>query len=192
MTSEDEFKIRPGKIRNRGSKGGGRALTLATQIVQYSLKGGYARGARRGGGTGHQARGRRASLAARSRIVNRRVVIKARVVRHVGNRFRAAPLARHIAYLERDGVTRDGRDASMFDAATDGADRDGFAERCGDDRHHFRFIVSPEDATEMSDIRAFARELMSDVARDLDTPLDWVAVDHWNTDNPYLGARQDQ
>ena len=153
------------------------------------MRAGYTRlprGARRGSGTGHQARGRRASLAARSRANTRRVVIKARVVRHGGNRFRAAPLARHVAYLERDGVTRDGRDASMFDAGTDNADRDAFATRCGDDRHHFRFIVSPEDAADMSDIRAFARELMDDMARDLDTRLDWVAVDHWNTDNPHI------
>ena len=186
MTDADDFTIRPGKIRSRGSKGGRPALTLAGQIIQYSLKGGYARNARRGSGTGHQARGRRAALAARSRATNRRVVIKARVVRHGGNRFRAAPLARHIAYLERDGVTRDGRDASIFDAGSDDADREAFADRCGNDRHHFRFIVSPEDATEMSDIRAFARELMGDMARDLDTRLDWVAVDHWNTDNPHI------
>jgi type IV secretory pathway VirD2 relaxase len=72
-------------------------------------------------------------------------VIKARIVRHHGARFRAAPLARHIAYLERDGVTRDGRDASLFDARSDQADGNAFATRCGDDRHHFRFIVSPED-----------------------------------------------
>jgi hypothetical protein len=58
MTGEDDFTIRPGKIRSRGSKGGLRALTLAGQIIQYSLKGGYARSARRGSGTGHQARGR--------------------------------------------------------------------------------------------------------------------------------------
>lgn len=38
----------------------------------------------------------------------------------------------------------------------------------------------------MSDLRAFTRELMEDVARDLETGLDWVAVDHWNTDNPHI------
>ena len=27
---------------------------------------------------------------------------------------------------------------------------------------------------------------MTDVARDLGTKLDWVAVDHWNTDNPHI------
>ncbi len=187
--NEDNFRIRPGKSRSRGSKGGRAALTLVGQVLQVSMRAGYTRlprGARRGSGTGHQARGRRASLAARSRAITRRVVIKARVVRHGGNRFRAAPLARHIAYLERDGVTRDGRDASMFDAGTESADGDSFAQRCGDDRHHFRFIVSPEDAADMSDIRAFTRELMDDMARDLDTRLDWVAVDHWNTDNPHI------
>src|SRR3546814_5011609 len=63
---------------------------------------------------------------------------------------------------------------------------DAFAARCEEDRHHFRFIVSPEDAGDMADLRAFTRELMDDVARDLGTDLDWVAVDHWNTDNPHI------
>jgi hypothetical protein len=38
----------------------------------------------------------------------------------------------------------------------------------------------------MADLRAFARELMKDAERDLGTSLDWVAVDHWNTDNPHV------
>ena len=66
------------------------------------------------------------------------------------------------------------------------ADERAFAERCEDDRHHFRFTVSPEDATEMADLRAFTRELMADAERDLETKLDWIAVDHWNTDNPHI------
>ena len=114
------------------------------------------------------------------------MVIKARVVRHQGTRFRSAPLAKHIAYLKREGVTRDGADARMFDATSDAADERAFAERCEDDRHHFRFIVSPEDAAELADLRAFTRELMADAERDLGTKLDWVAVDHWNTDNPHV------
>jgi type IV secretory pathway VirD2 relaxase len=55
-----------------------------------------------------------------------------------------------------------------------------------DDRHHFRFIISPEDAAELGDLRTFTRELMTDVAQDLEAKLDWIAVDHWNTDNPHL------
>jgi len=74
----------------------------------------------------------------------------------------------------------------MFDARGDQADAAGFAERCEGDRHHFRFIVSPEDAPEMADLRAFTRDLMARVERDLGSKIDWVAVDHWNTDQPHV------
>lgn len=131
-------------------------------------------------------RGRSASLALSLRNPSRRVVVMSRVVRHRGQRFRSAPLARHITYLKRDGVTRHGGDAKMFDARSDEADSRTFAERCESDRHHFRFTVSPEDAAEMADLRAFTRELMNDAERDLGTKLDWIAVDHWNTDNPHI------
>lgn len=44
----------------------------------------------------------------------------------------------------------------MFDAGSDRADDRAFADRCKNDRHHFRFIVSPEDdAGEMTDFKAF-------------------------------------
>jgi type IV secretory pathway VirD2 relaxase len=109
-----------------------------------------------------------------------------RVVRHRGKQFRAAPLAKHVTYLKREGVTRDGTDARMFDAQSEDADSRSFAERCEEDRHHFRFTVSPEDAARMSDLRAFTRELMAEAEGDLGTKLDWVAVDHWNTDNPHV------
>jgi type IV secretory pathway VirD2 relaxase len=131
-------------------------------------------------------RGRSAALALSLRSPSRRVVVMSRVVRHQGKRFRSAPLAKHVAYLKREGVTRDGGDARMFDARSDDADGKAFAERCEEDRHHFRFTISPEDASRMADLRAFTRELMTDSQGDLDTKLDWVAVDHWNTDNPHV------
>lgn len=186
MTDEDDFRIKPGKGRSRGA-GSVKPLSLAAQVKRAAARAGYTRRPmRRGGGTGRLGRGRHAALAGRRSAASRRVVIKARIVRHAGPRFRAAPLARHIAYLERDGVTRDGRDASMFDARSDQASGDAFAGRCADDRHHVRFIVSPEDAGQLADLRAFTRELMDDVSKDLGTRLDWVAVDHWNTDNPHV------
>ena len=74
----------------------------------------------------------------------------------------------------------------LFDSTSDAADERAFAERCEDDRHHFRFIVSPEDAAQLKDLRTFTRELMADVETDLGSKLDWVAVDHWNTDNPHV------
>src|SRR3546814_1243144 len=80
----------------------------------------------------------------------------------------------------------------MFDAQGDSADRADFASRCEDDRHHFRFIVSPEDAGEIGDLRRFTRDLMADMAKDLETRLDWIAVDHWNTDNPHIHIRSEE
>jgi type IV secretory pathway VirD2 relaxase len=74
----------------------------------------------------------------------------------------------------------------MFDAGSDDADTKAFAKRCEDDRHHFRFTVSPEDAPRMADLKAFTRDLMEQAERDLGARLDWVAVDHWNTDNPHI------
>lgn len=187
---ENEFRIRPGRSRDAGKGSAKKVQRLAVQVKRAASRSGYTRsapsGKSRGGGTGRNGRGRHALASIRKVSGQRRVTVMARVVRHKGAHFRAAPLGRHIAYLERDGVTRDGRDASMFDSSSDDANRDAFADACKDDRHHFRFIVSPEDAGEMEDLRTFTRELMGDVARDLDTRLEWVAVDHWNTDNPHI------
>lgn len=186
--ADDEFDIRLGRSHDNGARSYRKAGTLVGRVLQVSRRTGYTPLGRRrpGGGTGHLGRGKRAALRSKRSAFQRRVVIKARVVRHRGSRFRSAPLARHIAYLERDGVTRDGSDGRMFDAGSNGADREAFAGRCEDDRHHFRFIISPEDASDMADLRAFTRELMEDMGRDLETRLDWVAIDHWNTDNPHI------
>jgi type IV secretory pathway VirD2 relaxase len=83
-------------------------------------------------------------------------------------------------------VTKDGAAGRMFDAAQDDTDHRAFAGRCDGDRHHFRFIVSPEDAEQLSDLKAFTRDLMAQSERDLGTRLDWIGIDHWNTDNPHV------
>jgi type IV secretory pathway VirD2 relaxase len=186
---DDEINLRPGRIRH-GNQGVKRPKSFVGQVMRAAKKAGhigdsFAPG-RAGGTRSRFGRGRRAALALSMRSTSRRVVMKARVVRHQGTRFRSAPLPKHMTYLKREGVTRDSVEAKMFDANSDAADERSFAERCEGDRHHFRFIISPEDAAELENLRTFTRELMGDVARDLGTKLDWVAVDHWNTDNPHV------
>jgi type IV secretory pathway VirD2 relaxase len=188
-TRDDNFNPRPGRI-HQGNQGAKRPKGFVGEVMRAAKKAGH-RGQtfRRSSGTAGRStfgRGRRAALSLASRSPSRRVVVMARIVRHRGGRFRSAPLSKHVAYLKRDGVTRDGADARMFDAASDDADTKAFAERCEEDRHHFRFTVSPEDAAQLANLRAFTRELMKDAERDLGTGLDWVAVDHWNTDNPHV------
>jgi type IV secretory pathway VirD2 relaxase len=91
----------------------------------------------------------------------------------------------HLRYLERDGVTRDGERGKAYSAIDNEADGKAFVERGRGDRHQFRFIVAPEDATEMADLRGFTRDLMRQVELDLATRLDWIAVDHHNTGHPH-------
>jgi type IV secretory pathway VirD2 relaxase len=91
----------------------------------------------------------------------------------------------HLRYLERDGVTRDGERGKAYSAFENEADGKAFLERGREDRHQFRFIVAPEDATEMADLRGFTRDLMRQMELDLATRLDWIAVDHHNTGHPH-------
>ena len=39
---------------------------------------------------------------------------------------------------------------------------------------------------ELGSLRTFTRELMDQASRDLATRLDWVAIDHWNTEHPHI------
>ena len=185
MTGDSEFRIRPGRIRSTRAQA---ARPFIAQALAAAQKAG-ARVSRAGKISPRNrstfGRGRTASVRANRLLTGRSriVVIKTRVVRHTA---RAAPLAAHLNYLRREGVTRDGEKARLFGPETDEVDGRAFAERCQDDRHHFRFIVSPEDAVDMADLKSFTRDLMGQMERDLCTKLDWAGVDHWNTDNPHV------
>src|SRR5579885_3408267 len=185
---DDDLRVRPGRIQH-GNRGGKRPQTFVGEVMRAAKKAGHVGNSFRssqGRSRSRFGRGRRAAISIRLRSNARRVVTKARVVRHQGTRFRSAPLPKHIAYLKREGVTRDGAPARMFDAAGSETDERAFAEGCKDDRNHCRFIVSPEDAAEIGDLKTFTRELVADMQTDLGTRLDWIAVDHWNTDNPHV------
>jgi type IV secretory pathway VirD2 relaxase len=181
MSGNDDLRVRPGRIRS--TRAGQTKSFLAQALKATQKAGGFpGRSARRGSQFG---RGRAASLAA-TRLLHGRTrgaMVKARVVRRLRS---PGALRAHIGYLQRDGVTRDGSPGKMFDAAGDEVDGRAFAERCEDNRHHFRFIVSPDDAGELKSLRSFTHELMDQASRDLATRLDWVAIDHWNTEHPHI------
>ena len=183
--SDDEFRIKLGKPRSAGS---GRAKRHVNRVLKAISKAGY-------GGLGRRmsrsdVRYHRGAAVARFSDGTgndwgraRRVVIKTRIVKLTRSGAKAAAL--HLKYIQRDGVDRNCEPGRLYSAREDEADGKAFAERGAGDRHQFRFIVSPEDAGEMADLRAFTRDLMAQVETDLGTELDWVAVDHFNTDNPH-------
>ena len=202
---DDDLRVKLGRIGNRGRLGRNKAFFA--EVRGGAKKQGYsaarlASAKPRPRGPSTRGRGRGAGAAVRLAtgmtsvhmakqsphfaLLNstRRVVVKAHIVRHQGRK--SPPLTAHIAYLKRDGVDKGGERAHLFGNDADLSDGQDFAERCQDDRHHFRFIVSPDDATEMLDLKAFTRELLTDIEHDLGTKLDWVAVEHHNTDNPHI------
>lgn len=179
---DDHFRVRPGAPKQRGD-------AFINQVLRQTNKAGAKFGETAGKtgqrpgsrlGRGHvAARFAGASLAPNAR----RVTIKARLVHlaKAGPRSTAA----HLRYIEREGVDRRGGAGHAYGPATDAADTTAFEERGREDRHQFRFIVSPEDAEQLDDLRTYTRHLMARMEADLGTRLDWVAVDHWNTDNPH-------
>ncbi len=211
---DDRFRIRPGKVRDRGA-------TRLPRVVRQRPKtfiGEVHQAIRRAGGNPNRlagtgkgsgrcnARGRGAQIAAGLKSRNgwsrdgsgvrtrsRRVAVKARVVKL--NPQRGATRGRHfvsgkavdahLRYLERDGVTRDGEKGQVYSADKDITDGPAFLDRGRKDRHQFRFIVSAEEGVELSELRSTTRDLMTQMEADLGTKLDWIAVDHHNTGHPH-------
>ena len=74
----------------------------------------------------------------------------------------------HVKYLQRAGVTQEGEPGRLYDAIDDDAVGKAFVERSEGARHQFRFIISPEDGSELEDLKPFVRGLMIEMQRDLD------------------------
>ena len=193
--AQDEFTPKLGRIRDarraraerhaalvfrQAGKRGARALRHKGHIAPASLT--------RGMGTGLRAA---AGLIAPG---SRRVIVKARYTRIVGGDLGAARA--HLKYIVRDGVTREGAPGRLYDATGDEVDGPAFIERSADDPHQFRFVVSADEGSQLPDLKPFIRDLLGQMERDLDTKLDWVAVDHFNTGHPHthivIRGRDDQ
>jgi type IV secretory pathway VirD2 relaxase len=213
LSDDEEFRFRPtpGRVRSDAPKMG-KAKSFLTQAkkiarqqsnspsrssgsssqrarTQASAMGGKAS---RASGAPGLKRGRGAAFV-RARTLSggwkhsspgqRRVVVKTRYVQGAGKNGKSAA---HLRYIQRDGTSRDGEQGQLYSATDDSADGAAFVERGADDRHQFRFIVSPEDGADLSDLTAYTRDLMAQVETDLGTRLDWVAVNHHNTGHPHV------
>jgi type IV secretory pathway VirD2 relaxase len=187
MSGDDEdFEPRLGKMRaTRGKKARkylGRLLAAGAIAARASApRRPRFDGSRigRGAATGRLL----SSRGSLDRNTTRRVVVKTRLVRLGGKGIGAARA--HLHYIQRDGVTREGEPGELYSARDDAADGKSFLDRCGDDRHQFRMIVSAEDGDLYADLKPFVRRLMAQIETDLGTRLDWVAVDHFNTGHPH-------
>lgn len=209
MSGDDDnrFRPKPGSVRSDAPKAG-QAKSFLSKVRkitrQQQAASGRSRSAK-GGGPGRAAKGKstiasgrgvqrgRGAAFVRARNLSngwshrqpgsRRVIVKSRSVRAAG---RSGKAAAHLRYIQRDGTALDGERGRLYSAGEDRADGDAFLDRGKDDRHQFRFIVSPEDAADLADLTGYTRELMAQVETDLGTKLDWVAVNHHNTGHPHV------
>jgi type IV secretory pathway VirD2 relaxase len=181
--SDDEFRVRLGRIGNRRGR---KAVGYLKRVRGIANKVSLGQPRRASDFTGSRiGRGYAQGTVSASRnpAGQRRVVIKARIVRIKAGDTSA--VRAHLRYVQRDGVTREGTPGELYDARSDRADGKAFTERGGGDRHQFRFIVAAEDAAELADLKPFVRDLMRQMETDLGTKLDWVAADHFNTGHPH-------
>jgi len=202
---EDRFQPRPGRIRS-DARGGAATKSFFSQVRKVASQHGAAPAGRSGRGKSGPGRARgksgggrgvrrgRGAAFVQSRNLGargwshrqpgaRRVIVKSRSVPGAGRNGRAAA---HLRYIQRDGAGRDGQRGRLYSATQDRADGDAFLDRGQDDRHQFRFIVSPEDGADLGDLTGFTRDLMRQMETDLGTKLDWVAVNHFNTGHPHV------
>lgn len=177
---DDEFDVRLSRSRSRRGKSPQRFTTR----ILHALGGNAFRLQTRRSGAA-QGRGHVAARIAGRGLNNtaRRVVVKIRLVRikQIGQRSTQM----HLRYIEREGVGARGESGHAYDCTNDNVDLDALQKRGADDRHQFRLIVAPEDGVALADLKTYTRQLMRQVETDLGTRTDWIAVDHWNTDNPH-------
>lgn len=153
--------------------------------------------------------GKRAGFAYDPR---QRAVVKVHYFSHGG--AGAGALRAHVRYVARDAAVRgrglteerqhepeteresqDKRDKprererglsvfyDAFESGVDGAGRAAAWAR--EDRRHFRLILSAENSARLRDLQAYTRAVMARAEQALGVRLDWIAVDHWDTDNPH-------
>lgn len=118
---------------------------------------------------------------------NQRVVVKARVVKMNGSASAKRNLRAHVQYLVRSGVSKTGESPSFFtqDERQTKQDINKEISKWGDDKHHFRFIVSPEKGRDL-ELESYTRSVIKGLEADLNEKLTWFATCHYNTDEPHV------
>jgi len=178
---ENQFEVSLGRLRS--PSGSRRAVGFFEQVSRG------ARANRRESSSGRSSRS-----TGRPMAFYRQVVIKASIKKMTGHGYQS--LRKHLDYIERDGTDERGERAKAYGRGVEDSDFEGegegqtksisrFAERCKDDRHHFRFVVSPEDSLRLQDLTEFTQDLVQQMEIDLETKLDWVGANHYDTGQPH-------
>ncbi len=181
----DDFKPKVGRI---GSTTGRKSQRYLNRVIRNMKRASQGRaGGKRSSFSGSRiGRGYSAGTVLATRGFQpgrRRVIVKARFTSFRRGGLGAAKA--HLRYIQRDGVTLEGKRGELYGADNDKIDGKAFLGRSEGDPHQFRIIVAAEDGAEFENLKPFVRDLMSQAEKDLGSKLDWAAVDHFNTGHPH-------
>jgi len=92
----------------------------------------------------------------------------------------------HGRYLARQGAQQEDKPGVGFDANDEDLNIPKTLKRWQEDGdpRFWKIIISPEMAHKLG-LKEHIRAVMKHVENDLGTKLEWVAIDHYNTDNPH-------
>src|ERR1035441_4902050 len=120
----------------------------------------------------------------RTRTYNQRCAVRVMYAKNtIAGQWRA-----HGRYIARESATHEGDPGAVgFNTREESVDIAARLEawQKANDERFWKLIVSPEFG-DRTDLKRLTRELMSRMERDLGTPLEWVAVAHYNTEHPHL------
>ena len=92
----------------------------------------------------------------------------------------------HGVYIARESATQDPTHAGFGHAGRDIDVANTLREwQASDDERKWKTIISPEFG-ERLDLERLTRDIIKQAERDLGTPLEWVAVTHFNTEHPHV------
>lgn len=126
---------------------------------------------------------RGSSIFFREHSRDRRVIVKVSYAKNTTKRSWAA----HGRYLQREhaqAVNQKGLGFSELQTEVNLKETLKIWQHAKDP-HFFKIILSPENADKL-DLKAHTRELMEQVSRDLNTKIEWIAIDHHNTDQDHV------
>jgi len=189
LSDEDDFVPYIGKLKAKGKLKPGQFIRRIR-----ALAGGFklrSNGAKRG-----RSKGGFCPVRLRQDKFSQRVVVKGRFV-NLNTKGGVKGVFRHVRYLERDGVSKEGERGEVFtkEGKLDTHTLKAEVQEWAKDRHYWRFIVSPEFGSKL-DLNEFATDLIEGLEGDLNSKLKCFFVPHYNTDKPHLhliirGKRED-
>ncbi len=166
-----EFRLNPRKTRGRQASSPGAWCSTYLLIRRYIRE------------LHAQQRKPRTRRPVPSRPYNQRCAVR---VMYAKNATRGQWKA-HGRYIARESASQGRAVEAGFDVTERGiniATRLDHWQHASDERM-WKIIVSPEFGDKI-DLVQLTRDLMNRMTRDLNTRLEWVAVSHFNTDNPHV------